>query len=169
MPSQYDENDPRNANPGRRNNPGIHRDSGEVRKEFNFEAEFGERLASLSPEGRQSVDAIARHGTDRLEREMNDQRRSHKYRVAIEENRRLKDLVRHPELRLGDIKLDGQSEITQIEDLAKKTVTRREENYRENIREETRYSIEREMSDDRQRRERGPDYDVSRDDPERER
>ena len=171
MSSEYDENKSGNANSsGSRGDPDIRkRANRNLQKEFNVEVELGERFASLSPEGRKNIEILAQHGNDRLEREINDQRRSHSYRKVVEENRRLKELVRHPDLKLGEVKLDGQSEIKHIEDIAKETLSRREQTYRDNIKEEIRFSIEREIADDRKRRERGPDYDLSRDDPERER
>ncbi|MEP1572784.1 hypothetical protein [Roseibium album] len=139
---------PRDANLGRgayenRGDPAIRERAGQdLPKSFNAQAEYADRLADLTPDARMEVQAAIRQGEasqQRLEKRHHSQRR---FREIAAENKRYRELLTHPDLKLGEIPFDGRSEIKHIEELSKSDVARRESNEQKNLQDDIRFSID---------------------------
>ena len=113
--------------------------------------EFAEEIGGLSQEGRQEVDDIIRAHDYRKDQELRDQKRSRKFRQISEENRRYQELLRHPELKVGEMPMNAQGEIDHIQESAKAHVAERERGYLERIERDAKYSVSRAIRADQER------------------
>ena len=134
MSDQYDDrNNPRGANSrkpgtGQRGDPTIReRASQNLPGNFNGQNTYAERMAGLSQEGRMEVQAAIKQAEISLERFEGRQRAQRRFKEIAEENKLYRQLLGHPDLKLGDIPINAQAEVQQIEAKARETVRQGEQ------------------------------------------
>jgi hypothetical protein len=126
MPNDDSKSTPRDANSA----------AAPISERFNQSNDLETQISTLSATGQRECRAIQTLSEERLESEIDSQKRSHGYRVMKEQVKRLEDYVRQPAPRPPGILHDPTNDLNIIREQSEKTVRDREAHFQDRIRKE---------------------------------